>query len=128
MTWTHGTFYWNELMTHDSELARRFYHHTIGWTFDAMPMPGGGTYWIAKVGGDRPAGGIFEMKDPHFKNIPEHWLAYIAVDDVDKRVAMALEQGATAIRMPFDIEGVGRIAILHEPGNAAIGMITPVSR
>src|SRR5262245_41243734 len=42
----HGTFCWNELMTHDIETAKKFYADTIGWTFDAMPMPDG-TYWIA---------------------------------------------------------------------------------
>jgi predicted enzyme related to lactoylglutathione lyase len=34
--WSHGTFYWNELMTHDAEKAKKFYGSSIGWTFDAM--------------------------------------------------------------------------------------------
>ena len=37
--WTHGSFYWNELMTRDAEKAKKFYGDTIGWTFEAMPMP-----------------------------------------------------------------------------------------
>ena len=37
----HGTFYWNELMTRDAEKAKAFYGATLGWTFDAMPMPEG---------------------------------------------------------------------------------------
>ena len=50
MRGTHGTFYWNELMTRDVARAKTFYADTIGWTYDAMPMPGGGTYWVAKMG------------------------------------------------------------------------------
>ena len=46
--WSHGSFYWNELMTHDPERAKKFYASSIGWTFDAMPMPDG-TYWLAKL-------------------------------------------------------------------------------
>ena len=29
--WTHGNFYWNELMTRDVEKAKKFYGDTIGW-------------------------------------------------------------------------------------------------
>ena len=46
--WSHGSFYWNELMTRDAEKAKKFYASTIGWTFEAMPMPDG-TYWVARV-------------------------------------------------------------------------------
>ena len=38
---THGHFHWNELVTRDVEKAKKFYGGTIGWTFDAMPMPDG---------------------------------------------------------------------------------------
>ena len=51
MTWTHGHFHWNELMTRDVEKAKKFYADTMGWTFDAMPMPDGGTYSLAMAGG-----------------------------------------------------------------------------
>ena len=43
-------------------------------------------------------------------------MSYIAVDDVDKRVDKAKKAGATILREPFDVPGVGRIAILKQPG------------
>ena len=53
---SHGSFYWNELMTHDVPRAQKFYADTIGWTFEPMPMDWG-TYWIItageKMAGDR---------------------------------------------------------------------------
>lgn len=119
----HGTFYWNELNTRDVEKAKTFYEKTIGWTFDGMPMQNG-TYWVAKVG-DKMAGGIFDTKTLGME-IPEHWLSYLAVDDVDKRCEMARKAGAKMIREPFDVPGVGRIAIVQEPGGAVIGWMTPV--
>ncbi|MGA8690335.1 MAG: VOC family protein [Methyloceanibacter sp.] len=120
---SHGSFCWNELMTHDAQRAKKFYADTIGWTFDPMPMDGG-TYWIAKAG-DKMVGGIFEMNGPDFAGVPENWMPYLAVDDVDARVKKAVAAGATVMREPFDIPGVGRIAILHEPGGAAVGWMTP---
>ena len=120
---SHGSFCWNELMTHDSKRAKKFYADTIGWTFDPMPMEDG-TYWIAKAG-DKMAGGIFEMKGSSFDGVPENWMPYLAVDDVDARVKKAVAEGASVMRPPFDIPDIGRIAILREPGGATVGWMTP---
>ena len=125
--WSHGTFYWNELMTRDAEKAKAFYAETIGWSFEGMPMPQGGTYWIAKMG-DKPAAGLFPLNDPAFAGVPEGWMSYLAVDDIDARVKKATAAGATLMRPVFDVEGVGRIAILQEPGGAGIGWMTPVNQ
>lgn len=57
MRGSHGTFYWNELCARDIGKAKKFYAETIGWSFEAMPMPGGGTYWVAKMADQPVAGG-----------------------------------------------------------------------
>jgi predicted enzyme related to lactoylglutathione lyase len=110
-------------MTRDVERAKKFYADTLGWTFDGMPMPGG-TYWVAKAGGEI-VGGLFDISTPQFGSVPESWMAYIAVDDIDARVAKAQKCGAQLMKPIFDVEGVGRIAVLMEPGGAAIGWMTP---
>ena len=119
----HGKFHWNELMTHDVARAKAFYENAVGWTFNAMEMPEG-TYWVAMVG-EEPAGGMFEMKGADFEGVPDHWMAYLSVEDVDACVATATADGATVLRAPFDVDGIGRIALLKEPGGAAIGWMTP---
>lgn len=123
MDWKHGRFCWNELMTRDAEKARKFYADTIGWSFEGMPMENG-IYWVAKSG-DQGVGGVFEMKGPDFEGVPEHWMSYLAVDDIDARLRKATEAGATVMRPAFDVPRVGRIAILREPGGAVIGWMTP---
>jgi hypothetical protein len=119
----HGNFHWNELVTRDVEKAKEFYGSTIGWTFEGMPMPDG-TYWVAKMEG-KPVGGLFPIAGPQWDGVPEHWMAYLAVDDVDARVKKAMAAGAKLMRPAFDIPGVGRIAILTEPGGAGVGWMTP---
>jgi uncharacterized protein len=126
MAWSHGQFHWNELMTRNVEGAKKFYADTLGWSFDGVPMPGGGTYWLATVGGS-PVGGIFDIGGADYQDVPESWMAYIAVDDVDARVKKAIAAGAKLMKPAFDVPGVGRIAILMEPGGAGIGWITPAS-
>lgn len=122
----HGHFHWNELVTRDVEKAKKFYGDTIGWTFEGMPMPDG-TYWVAKMG-DAFVGGLFPISGPQWDGVPEHWMSYLAVDDVDARVEKAQAAGAKLMRPAFDIPGVGRIAILTEPGGAGVGWITPAPR
>jgi hypothetical protein len=128
MRGSHGTFYWNELMTRDVEGAKKFYTDTLGWSYDAMPMPGGaGTYWLATMDGE-PVGGLFDISAQDFQGVPESWMAYIAVDDVDARVAKAVKAGAKLMKPVFDVPGVGRIAILMQPDGAGVGWMTPAQQ
>jgi hypothetical protein len=124
MRGSHGTFYWNELMTGDVERAKKFYADAMGWSYDAMPMGPGMTYWIATIGGE-PVGGIV---DTGGSGIPEGWMAYIAVDDVDARAKQAVKAGAKIMKPAFDVPGVGRIVMLTQPGGAPIGWMTPAQR
>jgi len=123
---SHGHFHWNELLTRDVERAKRFYATTIGWSFAAMPMQDGATYWVANMD-DEPVAGVFPIDRPEFGSMPEAWMCYLAVDDVDARVKKAEAAGARLMRPIFDVPGVGRIAILTEPGGAGIGWIAPAS-
>lgn len=121
----HGTFFWNELMTRDAARAMDFYAKTLGWSYDTMPMGEDGDYHVAKIG-DKMVGGIFPMTPgPMFDGIPENWFSYIAVDDLDKRLALLKAEGGTVMREPWDIPGVGRMAIIAIPGGAAQGWIVP---
>jgi hypothetical protein len=120
----HGIFFWNELMTRDVETAKKFYKSTIGWTFDGMPMPNGNTYVLAKAG-DTPVGGIFDTTGSDMADVPEHWFSYLAVDDIDARCAKVKGAGGKVAREPFDVPGVGRIAIIQQPGGGMVGWMTP---
>jgi predicted enzyme related to lactoylglutathione lyase len=124
MSWSHGKFHWNELVTHDVERAKRFYAATLGWSFAPMPMPDGGTYWLCKMG-EQAVGGMFDLTGQGCEDVPEGWLPYIAVDDVDQRVAKAVKAGAQVMKPAHDIPDVGRIVMLTEPGGAGICWITP---
>jgi len=122
----HGHFYWNELMTRDVEGAKTFYADVIGWTFDNMDMAQGGTYTVAKDG-ETPLGGIFDISGAEFDGMPEHWFAYISVDDIDARLEKAVAAGAEIVRPVFDVPEVGRIATLKQPDGAVIGWMTPAN-
>lgn len=120
----HGVFYWMELNTGDVEKAKAFFGATIGWTFKNQPMAEG-DYWLA-MNGDIPVAGIVALDAFSPPDAPPHWFSYLAVDNVDARIEAAAKAGATIKRSPFDVEGVGRIAILQDPTGAYMGWMTPV--
>jgi predicted enzyme related to lactoylglutathione lyase len=91
-----------------------------------MPMGEMGTYTIIKSG-DKMIGGMMEMKGPMFEGVPENWFTYFAVDDVDKMMKKVKDAGGTVIREPWDIPGVGRIAIVKDPNGAVQGWMTPAA-
>jgi predicted enzyme related to lactoylglutathione lyase len=76
--------------------------------------------------GGHPVAGLFSTNRPGFEQLPEAWMSYLAVDDVDARVKKAVAAGAKLMRPIFDVPHVGRIAILTEPGGAGVGWMTPV--
>ena len=68
-------------------------------------------------------GGIFKM-GPEFGPIPSHWMAYVAVEDVDARAARVAELGGKIRVPPTDIPNVGRFCIIDDPTGATISLIT----
>ena len=122
----HGMVWWTELMTRDVPGAVAYYKATCGWQFDTMPMQdAAGDYYIGKVG-ETPMIGIMDMTHmTHLDGVPAHWFSYFAVDDVDAAVSATAEQGGQVMREPFEVPGIGRIAILQDPTGAAMGLITP---
>jgi uncharacterized protein len=123
--WVHGRFHWNEMRTRNAERAMKFYRDTVGWRFERSATPDGHDYWVA-FQGEECVAGLFSLKSPEFDGVPESWMSFLAVDDVDARVAKAEKAGAKLVMPIFDVPNVGRIAMLLEPSGAGIGWMTPV--
>lgn len=115
---TPGAFSWNELSSPDPQAACNFYAALFGWRYDAMDM-GQGDYHVVKVG-DVAVGGIMTQQQPG----PAAWGAYVTVASCDATVAQAQGLGATLCAGPFDVPGVGRMAVLQDPQGAVIQVIS----
>ncbi|MBD3402567.1 VOC family protein [candidate division GN15 bacterium] len=118
----HGTFCWNELVTHDVEKAEKFYGDLIGWKITDSGMPG----MVYKMlnAGEIQAGGLMAMPPEVPKDVPSHWMSYITVEDVDASAKKARELGAELIHGPQDIPTVGRFCIIKDPVGAVVSLIT----
>ena len=119
----HGTFGWNELATSDPAAAKQFFGQLLGWTYEEMPMPGGGgSYVVASAGGTR-VGGMFKMQGDNFKGVPPHWMGYITVSDVDGAAKKAASLGGKVCVPPTDIPGVGRFTVINDPTGAVVSLM-----
>jgi uncharacterized protein len=126
-----GTFCWNELSTTDDATAMKFYGELLGWEFkssnmspcegaaaDAPPM----VYSEIVVDG-KHLGGVFKM-GPEFGEMPSHWMAYVAVEDVDAKAKQVEELGGSVRVPPTDIPNTGRFCVITDPTGAVISLIT----
>jgi uncharacterized protein len=118
---THGAFSWNELMTSDASAAQRFYGALLGWTFDTSEM-GQGPYHLIRIG-DTSIGGIMGPL-PDAPPQPPAWGPYITVSDIEQTVAACQTLGGRLCAGPFDVPGVGRMAVLQDPQGAVFNAIT----
>lgn len=116
-----GRFVWYDLMTPDAAMARDFYPAVTGWSVAPWSEgpEGSDEYWMWSVG-DQPIGGLVEL--PSEMEVPPNWLAYLSVDDVDRKVARAEELGATLAHGPEEIPAVGRFAVIQDPQGAAVAL------
>ena len=108
---------WNELHATDVDAAASFYGDLVGWTKEPF-MEG----YFALNAGETAAGGLMQERSG---SPVAYWLPYFSVEDVDAAVAWVMEHGGGSIVPPETMEGVGRFAVLSDPGGAAFGVHQP---
>lgn len=118
-----GSFHWNELWSPDVDASLAFYEKAFGYTHSAMPMPDGTYYMLENHG--KPRGGI--MASPS-RDIPAHWLPYVAVTDLSDALARVKRHGGKVELDPMEMPGVGRFTFVRDQLGARLGLITPAPR
>jgi predicted enzyme related to lactoylglutathione lyase len=108
-----------ELATSDMSKAKEFYGKLFNWTFTDNNMGENMIYSTFKPD-DGPGGGLYSMP-----GVPPAWLAYVGVDDINTATAKATSLGATIIRGPLEVPGIGWMTILSDPTGATIALWQP---
>jgi len=112
-------FCWDELLTSDSARSAAFYSEVFGWRVQEVPMGPHGTYHLFKRGA-LDAAGMMQM--PPQAQAPSHWLAYVAVPDVDETAREIRELGGKLWVEPRDLPGIGRFAVAADPQGASFAI------
>jgi predicted enzyme related to lactoylglutathione lyase len=118
------TFVWHELYTANVQASIDFYTQALGFGTQNMEVEGMGSYSMLTMNGHGVAG-IMDTNQLDMPGVPPHWAAYIGVDDVDARVAKAVELGASVLVPAMDVPTVGRMCLITDPQGANIWLYTP---
>ncbi|MDJ0343075.1 VOC family protein [Streptomyces sp. H10-C2] len=114
-----GALVWNQLSTTDPKGAGAFYGPALG--LEAAPMPDMPEFTGFQVNG-RTIGGVQGMENLP-EGVPPHWLVNFVVDDTDSTVDALVRAGGSVMVPPFDMEKVGRMAVLQDPQGAAFAVV-----
>jgi predicted enzyme related to lactoylglutathione lyase len=123
----HNSFIWYELMTNDQPAAEAFYRAVIGWEM-ADAGQSGMRYTIVSAG-KRGVGGLTALSaEARQAGAKPGWAGYVAVADTDAAAQRIAASGGRIHRRPEDIPGVGRFAVVADPGGATFMLLTPLPR
>jgi predicted enzyme related to lactoylglutathione lyase len=115
-----NAFGWAELNARGVGGWLAFYHDVFGWdlhTSDSPEMP----YTEFQLDG-RSIAGATEMSPLAPAQMPNYWLVYFGVDDVDATTAKAVAAGGKVMLTPMDFPG-GRMAMVVDPQGAIFGLM-----
>jgi predicted enzyme related to lactoylglutathione lyase len=113
-----GTFCWDELHTKETAEAKKFYGGLFGWT-GVGEADGSDAYWHWKHADKEIGGMTSHMGGP---NVPPHWLAYVAVSDVDSVTKKVAALGGKVLMPAMEIAKVGRFSVVQDPTGAVFSL------
>ncbi len=123
MTRTTGTSTWLDLSTRHLESAKTFYTGLFGWAFEDLGDDFGHYHLIrndgALVGGLMDVSG---MTCPEGGELSSEWGIFLAVDDVDTRLAEVTASGGTVVVPAENVGDSGRMAVVLDPTGAMVGL------
>jgi predicted enzyme related to lactoylglutathione lyase len=116
-----GAPVWADLFSSDTDKARAFYGEVLGWTSESAGEEYGGYITFAKDG--VPVAGC--MGNDGSSGQPDAWNVYLASKDAQATVDAAAAHGAQVVVPAMDVMELGRMAVVIDPGGAAIGVWQP---
>lgn len=114
-------FCWMDLKTHDPDGIAAYFSQTLGWRFDVDEQDWRKAVKISVDG--HLIGGVSDLANPVYPpGTPAHIAYYLAVDDVERRTATAVANGARVVVPPFEAGDQGRLATVIDPFGAAFSL------
>lgn len=112
---------WIDLATSDPDRAKEFYGQLLGWTAETAGEEYGG-YISFLRNGRMVAGGIGNTEDSGF---PDMWTIYLRTEDAQATADAAAAHGGQVLVPPMVVSEMGSMAVLSDPGQAALGLWQP---
>jgi predicted enzyme related to lactoylglutathione lyase len=112
---------WVDLFTSDPDASRAFYEQLFGWKSEDAGEEYGGYVNFSKDG--VAVAGC--MRNDGQSGMPDVWSVYLATDDAEATVAAATAHGGGVVVPAMDVMALGRMAVITDAGQAAVGAWQP---
>jgi len=111
---------WIDLNTADTAVVRDFYAGVFGWTAEEADPEFGGYFMFSRDG--VPVAGCVPAMPDSPTNV---WSVYLTVDNVAKTLESAGTAGGQVYVPSIVVGDTGTMAVIGDPGGAAIGLWQP---
>lgn len=121
-----GIIKWADLTVDGAEGVRDFYAAVVGWEYTTLPNDGREDYVMTHPEtGDTTAGICHQAGG--IKGLPQQWLVYVTVEDLDDSIAACDANGGKVVFGPRDSESMGRWCVVEDPAGAVMALteLTP---
>src|SRR5690554_5427188 len=112
---------WIDLSSSDPERAGKFYSELFGWSAEASSSELGDHVSCLRNG--QPVASIMQNTDE--AGAPDRWMTYLMSADALATVELADESGGQSVVPPREVDSMGTIAIVEDPGGAPVGVWQP---
>jgi len=112
---------WIDLLTSDPDTSRAFYGQLFGWKSEDAGEEYGGYVNFLK---DEAAVAGCMLNDGQAGS-PDVWTVYLASDDAQRTAESAAAHGGQVIVPAMAIKELGSMAVVTDPGHAAVGVWQP---
>ena len=120
-----GSPCWFELSTSNQDAAKTFYSKLFDWAIVDNPMGPDAVYTLFKIDGRDAAACCTLQPEQTAHGVPPNWAVYIAVDNADATAEKITKAGGSVMVAPFDVMGLGRMAVVADPAGAAFCLWQP---
>ena len=114
---------WIDLITADSDKAKKFYGELFGWTFESGDPEKYGGYITAVKHGKTVAG--LMQKQTSQAGMPDVWTTYLRTIDAAATAEAVKEHGGQIFMEPMEVPQQGHMALFGDATGAAIGAWQP---
>lgn len=121
-----GIIKWADLTVDDAEAVRDFYSAVVGWQASPLVSDGREDYVMTNPESGHVAAGICRQEGG-IKGLPQQWLVYVTVEDLDDSIAACDAHGGRVVFGPRDSETMGRWCVVEDPAGAVMALteLTP---
>ena len=111
-----------DLTVDDAPKIRDFYASVVGWEVEPLPMEGYDDYILKSPTTGDPKGGVCHRRGGN-SDLPQQWLMYVNVADLDASVARVRALGGKVLHQTRHHEESSGYAVIEDPAGAVLALM-----